>query len=93
MENSFSGTIIPGTTTDNIVFTSANGKAEVTNYSVDKASGIFTAIVTGIENGRDTITLTCGNYSDTISVLVMDEDYYTEVILAENYDPDGANFS
>lgn len=93
MENSFSGTIVPGTTTDPIVFTSANGKAEVTDYNVDKATGFFTAIVTGIENGRDTITLTCGNYSDTISVLVMDQEYYTTVMLAENYNPDGDNFS
>ena len=93
MENSFSGTIAPGTTTDSIVFTSANGKAEVTDYSINKATGFFTAIVTGVENGRDTITLTCGNYSDTISVLVMDQEYYTEVILAQNYDPDGENFS
>ena len=93
MENSFSGTIAPGTTTDPIVFTSTNGKAEVTDYSINKATGFFTAIVTGIENGRDTITLTCGNYSDTISVLVMDQEYYTEVILAQNYDPNGANFS
>lgn len=93
MENSFSGTIVPGTTTDSIVFTSANGKAEVTDYSVDKATGFFTAMITGIENGRDTITLTCGNYSDTISVLVMDQEYYTEVVLAQNYDPNGTNFS
>ena len=93
MENSFSGTIVPGTTTDPIVFTSANGKAEVTDYSINKATGFFTAMITGIENGRDTITLTCGNYSDTISVLVMDQEYYTEVILAENYDPNGNNFS
>ena len=44
-------------------------------------------------NARDTITLTCGEYSDTISVLVMDEEYYTDVILAQNYDPNGTNFS
>ena len=93
MENSFSGNIIPGTTTDPIVFTSTNNKAEVVDYSINKASGFFTATVRGIENGRDTITLTCGNYSDTISVLVMDQEYYTEVILAQNYDPNGTNFS
>lgn len=93
MENSFSGTVAPGTTTDPIVFTSANGKAEVTDYSINKASGYFTAIITGIENGRDTITLTCGNYSDTISVLVMDQECYTTVMLAEDYDPNGINFS
>ena len=93
MENSFSGTIAPGTTTDTITFTSTNDKAEVTDYSINKASGYFTATVRGIENGRDTITLTCGNYSDTISVLVMDQECYTTVMLAQNYDPDGDNFS
>lgn len=93
MNNSFSGTIAPGTTTDPIVFTSANNKVEVVDYSINKASGFFTANIAGLENGRDTITLTCGNYSDTISVLVMDQEYYTEVILAQNYDPDGTNFS
>ena len=93
MENSFSGTIAPGTTTDTITFTSTNNKAEVTDYSINKASGYFTATVTGIENGRDTITLTCGDYSDTISVLVMDQECYTTVMLAQNYDPDGDNFS
>lgn len=93
MENSFSGTIAPGTTTDTITFTSANNKAEVSDYSINKASGFFTATVRGIENGRDTITLTCGDYSDTISVLVMDQECYTTVMLAQNYDPDGDNFS
>lgn len=93
MENSFSGTIAPGTTTDTITFTSTNNKAEVVDYSIQKASGYFTATVRGIENGRDTITLTCGNYSDTISVLVMDQECYTTVMLAQNYDPNGNNFS
>ena len=93
MENSFSGIIAPGTTTDTITFTSTNDKAEVTDYSINKASGYFTATVRGIENGRDTITLTCGNYSDTISVLVMDQECYTTVMLAEDYDPNGDNFS
>ena len=93
MNNSFSGTIAPGTTTDPIVFTSANNKVEVVDYSINKASGAFTANIAGLENGRDTITLTCGSYSDTISVLVMDEEYYTDVILEEDYDPNGTNFS
>lgn len=93
MENSFTGIITPGTTTDPITFTSANNKVEVIDYSINKASGAFTAIVQGIENGRDTITLTCGEYSDSISVLVMDQEYYTDVILAQNYDPNGQNFS
>ena len=93
MNNSFSGTIAPGTTTDPIVFTSANDKVEVVDYSINRASGAFVANIAGLENGRDTITLTCGNYSDTISVLVMDEEYYTDVILEEDYDPNGTNFS
>ena len=93
MENSFSGIITPGTTTDPITFTSTNNKAEVVDYSINKASGAFTASIRGIENGRDTITLTCGEYSDSISVLVMDQEYYTNVILAQNYDPNGQNFS
>ena len=93
MENSFTGIITPGTTTDPITFTSTNNKAEVADYSINKASGAFTATIRGIENGRDTITLTCGEYSDTISVLVMDQEYYTDVILAQNYDPNGQNFS
>ena len=93
MENSFSGIITPGATTDPITFTSANDRVEVVDYSINKASGAFTAIVRGIENGRDVITLTCGEYSDTISVLVMDQEYYTDVILADDYDPNGQNFS
>lgn len=93
MNNSFSGTVAPGTTTDPIVFTSANNKVKVVDYSINKASGVFTANIAGLENGRDTITLTCGSYSDTISVFVMDEEYYTDVILEEDYDPNGINFS
>lgn len=93
MENSFTGMIVPGTTTDPITLTSANNKVEIVDYNLHKASGIFTATIRGIENGRDTITLTCGEYSDTISVLVMDQEYYTNVILAQDYDPNGQNFS
>lgn len=93
MENSFTGMIVPGTTTDPITLTSANNKVEIVDYNLHKVTGIFTATIRGIENGRDTITLTCGEYSDTISVLVMDQEYYTNVILAQDYDPNGQNFS
>ena len=89
----FTGTISPGTTTDPIVFTSANNKVEVTSYDINKASGFFAATITGLSDGRDTITLTCGEYSDTISVLVMDQAAYTTVMLAQNYDPNGESFS
>lgn len=92
-EATFTGTISPGTTTDPIVFTSANNKVEVTSYNINKASGFFAATITGLSNGRDTITLTCGEYSDTISVLVMDQAAYTTVMLAQNYDPNGESFS
>lgn len=92
-EATFTGTISSGTTTDPIVFTSANNKVEVTNYDINKASGFFVATVTGLSGGRDTITLTCGEYSDTISVLVMDQAAYTTVMLAQDYDPDGESFS
>ncbi len=86
--------ITPRGTTDQIIWSvSDNNIAEVTSQSYNIATGESTAIITGLTNGRCTITCTCGSYSDSISCLVMDGSYYVNILLAENYDPNGSSFS
>lgn len=86
--------ITPRGTTDQIVWSvSDNNIAEITSTSYNIATGESTAIITGLTNGRCTITCTCGSYSDSISCLVMDGSYYVNVLLAEDYSPNGSSFS
>lgn len=85
--------ISPAGTTDMVNWTSSDETVAILDdLTYNRETGEASAIVRPLQAGECTITISCGNYFASCELEVIDENWYIDNILAENYSPAGSDF-